>query len=178
MGGRREGQALEFKIDTGDENLHLGGDRFMGAQGLTVAGKFADGPMQGDIRFAHAGNIAIRRSLEHPVLDGPQADEIALRHARDRLFYGEGLDADAEREDVVDVLHCQHAHALPSAGRRNEVTSLSETRYGLPDRVAADAQFPSEFRLVDATAGPETAGRHLLQQEVADMLRQTERVEE
>ena len=29
MGSRREGQALEFKIHTGDEDLHFGVDRLM-----------------------------------------------------------------------------------------------------------------------------------------------------
>src|SRR4029077_5417938 len=82
MGSRREGQTLEFKIHTGDEDLHFGVDRLMSPEGLAVAGQFANLAMQGDVRLAHAGDVVIRRSLEHPVLDGAQADQIAPRHAR------------------------------------------------------------------------------------------------
>ena len=42
MGSRREGQALEFKIYTGDEDLHFGVDRLMSQEGLAVAGQLSN----------------------------------------------------------------------------------------------------------------------------------------
>ena len=42
MGSRREGQALEFKIYTGDQDLHFGVDRLMSQEGLAVAGQLAN----------------------------------------------------------------------------------------------------------------------------------------